>query len=147
MSRSQITDAGVARAYILAGDARTTLVSRRTGTRYTYEVRAKRAPDGGGFATPHFVAVLTGPDNTRDYQFLGSIFDGATYRHGRKSQIAADAPSAKAWAWVWSRLAAGTLPAEVEVWHEGRCGRCGRALTDPASIASGIGPVCADAGM
>ena len=31
----------------------------------------------------------------------------------------------------------------LEVWHEGRCGRCNRALTVPESIASGIGPECA----
>jgi hypothetical protein len=31
----------------------------------------------------------------------------------------------------------------VEFWHEGKCCRCGRKLTVPASIASGIGPECA----
>jgi hypothetical protein len=29
------------------------------------------------------------------------------------------------------------------VWHEGRCGRCGRKLTVPESIESGFGPECA----
>jgi hypothetical protein len=26
--------------------------------------------------------------------------------------------------------------------HEGKCGRCGRLLTVPSSIESGIGPEC-----
>lgn len=39
-------------------------------------------------------------------------------------------------------IAGGVIPPSLEVWHEGRCGRCGRALTVPESIASGIGPVC-----
>ena len=39
-----------------------------------------------------------------------------------------------------ARLAAGSMPANVEINHEGRCGRCGRALTVPESVASGIGP-------
>jgi hypothetical protein len=30
----------------------------------------------------------------------------------------------------------------MELWHEGRCGKCGRALTVPESIESGLGPVC-----
>jgi hypothetical protein len=29
-----------------------------------------------------------------------------------------------------------------EVWHEGKCGKCGRALTVPSSILTGIGPEC-----
>jgi len=28
------------------------------------------------------------------------------------------------------------------VFHEGACGRCGRTLTVPESIASGFGPEC-----
>jgi hypothetical protein len=131
--------------YILAGDARVTLVSKKTGTRFTFEVNLKRAQDGAP-ASPHFVKVLTGPQNTRDYDFLGSIFDRSAYRHGRKAKIGPDAPSTKAFAWVFDRLVKGQLPEQVEIWHEGRCGRCGRPLTTPESIASGIGPVCADMG-
>jgi len=33
-----------------------------------------------------------------------------------------------------------------ELMHEGRCGRCGRPLTRPESIQSGIGPICATLG-
>jgi hypothetical protein len=36
----------------------------------------------------------------------------------------------------------GILGATLEFWHEGRCGRCGRRLTVPDSIASGYGPEC-----
>lgn len=32
----------------------------------------------------------------------------------------------------------------VEVWHEGSCGRCGRKLTVPSSIETGLGPECAE---
>ena len=145
-SHGQFTSVAAALNYILAGDARVTLVSKATGTRFTYDVALKRAADGAP-ASPHFVRVLTGADNTRDYDYLGSIFDRTAYRHGRKSKIGPDAPSTKAFAWVFDRLVKGQLPAQVEIWHEGRCGRCGRALTTPESIASGIGPVCADAGF
>jgi hypothetical protein len=46
--------------------------------------------------------------------------------------------------WLWRRLTQGQdLPDKVEVWHEGRCGKCSRRLTVPESIATGLGPVCA----
>jgi hypothetical protein len=136
-SAAQFTDASLARAFLLAGHARFTLVSRKRGTRFTYQV-TKGKDDN----SPHFVALLSGPCNTDDYRFLGSIFADGGYRHGRKSKIGPEAPSARAFAWAWARLASGEIPAELEVWHEGRCGRCGRALTVPESIAIGIGPVC-----
>jgi hypothetical protein len=34
------------------------------------------------------------------------------------------------------------MPDGVVIWHEGRCGRCGRRLTVPESIESGYGPEC-----
>jgi hypothetical protein len=82
------------------------------------------------------------PDNETSYTFLGSIFEGKTYRPGRKSPVSPTAPSAQAFAWAWSFMARGEMPPSCEVWHEGRCGRCGRSLTVPESVASGIGPVC-----
>ena len=30
----------------------------------------------------------------------------------------------------------------IELWHEGRCGKCGRVLTVPTSISTGFGPDC-----
>lgn len=138
MHRHQISPEQ-APGYILAGNATVTLVSRATGVRFTYKIRQ---PDE---ETPHFVKVLTGSDNEADYQYLGTIFDRETYHHGRRSHIGKDAPSARAWAWFWSRLMADMDLSDVEVWHEGRCGRCGRKLTVPESIITGLGPVCAQA--
>lgn len=141
----KLTDGALARQFALAGSARLTLVSDRTGARFTYRVSCKR--DGEGkISSPHFVALLNGADNNADYAFIGTIFDGKDYRHSRKSAVSADAPSAKGFAWAWSFLAKGELPPGCQVWHEGRCGRCGRPLTVPESIASGLGPICADAG-
>lgn len=125
------------RSYMFAGNARMTLVSRATGGRFTYRVRRSDADK------PWFVSVLTGRDNEADYQFLGTIFEGGDYRHGRRSRIGRDAPSARAFDWFYRALRADTFPPQLEVWHEGRCGRCGRLLTVPESIASGFGPECA----
>lgn len=125
-------------AFMMAGKARVTFRSTVTGQRFTYKVVVK-----GSVA---FVSVLTGPDNSASYTYLGTIFGGTTYRHGRKSPIGQAAPSARAFEWAFGHLSAGRLPATLEVHHEGTCGRCGRALTVPESIASGLGPECAKRG-
>ncbi len=135
---ARITDAELAKTYILAGKAIVTLRSSRTGTRFTFRIR--RAKGNG----PYFVSVLTGPDNTSAYSYHGTLFEveGDVVVTGR-SKVSADAPSAKAFAWSWRKLRVGQLPAELEIFHSGRCGRCGRALTTPESVTRGIGPECA----
>lgn len=127
--------------FMLAGNATFTIVSGKTGARFTYKVRAKEV-DGG--RTLHFVSVLTGADNENDFTFLGTIFDGREFRHGHKSHIGPDAPSAKAFAWAFSRILGGTLGTDASIHHEGKCGRCGRKLTVPSSIETGLGPECAE---
>jgi hypothetical protein len=132
-------DAGaVARRFILAGDAVVTFVSLRTGNRFTYRVRA--SDDGRVF----FVALLVGPSNEEDYSYLGTIFaDNLNYRHGVKSRIAFEAPGAVAFDYCWSFIRDGKAPKDAEVYHEGKCGKCGRRLTTPESVTLGLGPVCA----
>lgn len=144
----QLTSGSDALKFALAGNARLTLVSVKTGTRFTFRIKAKDVKGGEAAKPPWFVALLNGRENDSDYTFLGTIFDDrTTYRHGRKSTVSPEAPSAKGFAWAWSFLAKGELPPGCEVWHEGRCGRCGRALTVPESIAMGLGPECADGGF
>ena len=122
--------------FALAGKAIFTVVSKKTGVRFTFKVRA--AENG----PMHFISVLTGPDNTQDYKYLGYLRRGVYFHGGAKAKIAADAPSAKAFDWFWRALARDALGDRAEVHHEGQCGRCGRALTVPESIQSGYGPEC-----
>lgn len=140
----QLLDVETVARFMLAGNAIVTLESARTGVRYTYRVR--QSTKAGG---PAFVEVLVGPDNMADYAYLGTIFggrddQGPVYYHGRKSTIGSGAPSAKAFAWAFGSIARGVLPDDLRVYHEGRCGRCGRVLTVPESILSGLGPDCAE---
>jgi hypothetical protein len=134
--------AGAARDFILGGNATVTLVSRKTGTRFTYKVRA--ADDGQAY----FVSLLRGPDNEADYKYLGRIDASRRFWGGRKTpkpgDVGVSAPSMKAfsWAWQWLAFGHGAIPPDLEIWHEGRCGRCNRKLTVPASVASGFGPEC-----
>jgi len=128
--------------FLLAGNAYATFRSERTGVHLTFHVEQGAPRPGDARNPPHFVSVLTGPSNDGDYSYLGCIFERKVYTHGKKSRIAPDATSAKAFTWLWKHLAAGRMPPDCEVWHEGRCGVCGRRLTTPESVESGIGPIC-----
>jgi hypothetical protein len=130
------------RDFALAGNAYFTIRSAVTGTRFTYRVR--RRDDGRG--TIWFVSVLTGPGH---YEYIGQI-RGPTcgsvpaYDHGRRARISWRAPGAYGFAWFWHQMRLQTHGglSKLEVWHEGRCGRCGRRLTVPESVGRGIGPEC-----
>lgn len=134
MSAAQLSAENV-KAFALAGNARLTLVSAATGTRYTYRIR--KTQDGGAW----FVGVLTGSDNESDYASLGMVKADAFRTYG-KAAISPNAPSYVAFAWAWAHIVKGALPASLAVYHEGRCGRCARPLTDPVSIETGFGPEC-----
>lgn len=132
--------AKIALDYILAGRSTVTLVSKGTGTRFTYRVNR---PDS---TKPHFVRLLNGPDNTRNYSYMGRIVRGTEYIHDKRNRAgSADSPAAKGFRYVLYKLLAGEfdlVDQQVEIWHAGKCGRCGRKLTVPESIETGIGPVC-----
>lgn len=134
---NQFADARQALAFVLGGNATFTLRSKATDARFTYRVRQK--DDGKVF----FASLLNGADNETSYAYFG-FFRNGTFRHGgAKARAGLDAPSVKAFVWTMARLAEGRIPDNLEIWHEGRCGRCGRKLTVPSSIASGLGPECA----
>jgi hypothetical protein len=139
MEAHRITDPQDARTFVRAGNAYLTLRSAKTGTRYTYRVRRKKEDD----RAPLFVSVLYGPNNETDYQYIGSVFDGFTFRTTAASRLPSDATPVKAFGYFARALQHDQIPDNLEVWHEGRCGRCGRTLTVPESIKTGLGPECA----
>ncbi len=113
--------------------------SHRTETRFTYKVQ--KAKDREDF---FFVRVLSGPNNEEDYTYLGFIADAYLPKiiAGKKGKP--DAKSTTALNWYLNavyRLKEAAMD-QAEFWHEGRCCRCNRMLTDPASIERGIGPEC-----
>jgi hypothetical protein len=146
----------LARTFMLAGNATFTAVSKVTGARYTFKLSRPKADseprlmrNGQPFATsrkPIFISVLNGTDNTADYAYLGTIWEDAekfTYAVGRKSQVSPQAITQRAAAWLTVALNYPDKLAQCEIYHAGKCGRCGRKLTVPSSIESGIGPECA----
>jgi len=127
---------GSRKAYALAGNSTFTILSTKTGSRFTYRVRA---PEPDGRPPVYFVRVLTGPDNESAYTYVGMLLFNGSFKLGHRSTFSRTAPSVVAFDWVSRNWESD----KVEVWHEGVCGRCGDKLTVPESIARGLGPICA----
>lgn len=134
---AQITAPDQALKFMLAGKATFTVRSEATGNYVTYQVRNwKKAKYG----TMHFVSVRTG----NDYASIGVVRDGSSFSHSDKDGLDINDPRVRGFRYVFDHLIRGHhMPPKAAIWHEGTCGRCGRALTHPDSIASGIGPECA----
>lgn len=119
-------------SFILAGNAIVTFLNTQSENRFTFKVKKSK---GGDF---YFVSLLTSPET---YQYIGTVSNGI-FRLGKKSKVSGDAQSVKVFDYVIKKLKSNTLPSFIEIWHEGKCGRCGRTLTVPSSIESGLGPEC-----
>ena len=153
----------ITKEFVLAGNATftveppTNFIAARAALgetwhpRYTYRVERvemdSRA-DPRVKDTFYFAKSMTGPDNTADYVYVGVVHPTlGTVRLTGKSAFPYDSTRVKVLMRVLSRIFAGEAAKITEagwtVHHEGRCGRCGRALTVPSSIESGIGPECA----
>lgn len=118
--------------FVLAGKSTFTIRNIKTGNRFTYYVQANHD------RVVWFVKGLVGPN----YKYFGTIFSNG-FRQTKKSRITSNTTIVKAFNWFWKQLHLGkSLPAELEVYHEGMCGRCGRRLTVPESIDAGYGPIC-----
>ncbi len=133
-AQTPIADRFNALQYLQGKRSTATLRSKRTGKHYTYKISA---PKGDKNSRVRFVRVLAhGSDN---YQYLGMIRDGRLY--ATRATQAPGAPSFRAFAWALQALDVGKGD-DLDVCHHGQCCQCGRKLTHPESIESGIGPVC-----
>lgn len=126
--------------FICAGNATFTLKSLKTGTRYTY--KAEYMEQFG--VKKLFVKLLSGPDNVNNYHYMCAfkLVDGMPLLFNIGKRFGADAPAFKAFKFVFYALMADVELPDLEIWHEGKCCRCGRKLTVPESIETGMGPEC-----
>lgn len=139
----RMTTAEAAERFMTAGAAVFTIRSAKTGVRYTYKVTAVPDQLDTRWGKKFFVALLTGPDNTGDFTYLG-LLEGRNFRLTTKSRMPVTAAPVKAITYaVLQIMGLKRIPELLEIWHEGRCGRCNRVLTVPESIALGLGPECA----
>jgi hypothetical protein len=117
-----------------------------TKPHYTYKVTHKEA--SGQYREAWFVSLLTGPENTHDFTYMGMLDpENGKVNLTQKSRYPSDSWPVNLFQRsllnVWNGTQRKIIDAGFKLHHEGRCGRCGRALTVPTSVESGIGPECA----
>jgi len=137
--------------FMYAGNSTFTIQNTETMNRFTYKF-SKPKTDTDGIKIQNkdtkvwFVKVMTGTDNENNYSFVGTVFVNQNgvkfYKHSQKSRITTEAQSVKVINWFIDKVEKNNVPKQIEFWHEGTCGRCGRKLTVPESIENGIGPEC-----
>jgi len=151
MMQGMITDPEAALKFMLSGKVgekeyipTVTFRSQKTGNHFTYKIKPLSKKEG--MPPAYFVSVLSGPDNENDYTYVGMIFDRpteVTFNLTKGSKFNYNSPCVIAISWVIEYLACEQEPPMTEIYHEGRCGVCGRTLTTPESCLTGIGPICA----
>jgi len=133
------------KAFIFAGKATLTLESKRTGTWFTYKIKKANKEED----SPYFVSVLTGMNNDSAYTYMATIFNNNgvnVLRLTKHSKIGEKAISYKAFSFFFSLINKNKLHKEINIYHRGVCGRCGRLLTVPESLINGLGPFCSGKG-
>lgn len=132
--------------FLTAGKAIFT-VTAADGTHNTFRIVHK--PANGRYSEAYFVSLLTGPNNEDDYSYLG-MMDPNTFgvRLTAKSCQSEQSLVVRTLRRVLARIKAGEY-AEIEkagwsVKHAGFCCRCGRLLTTPESVETGVGPECSE---
>lgn len=123
--------------FILGGNA-TFTVENPKGDYYTFKVRQPK-PE-----MPHFLSLLTGPDNENSYTYIGTVgkTSGEVYLTTKSRLTKESLPVRVAAFALRCVFGSQTLPEGYKIRHEGKCGCCGRKLTVPESLDRGIGPEC-----
>lgn len=123
--------------YVLAGKSCVILYNNSTGTSIKFWVIART--NDKGMVTAWW--IYTNPEKT---EYIGFITKGMglQLRHPDSTMVLSQKAGITAFEWFWPRLIRNQLPDTISVLHNGYCGRCGRPLTDPQSLITGIGPVC-----
>ena len=131
--------------FMRAGKAIMTIESKKTQKHFTFRFKTPKNIDENTPVKdiPIWVSVLTGPDNESSYAFIGTIF-GNKYYHSKKTNISQDALSVVAFKYWFNALVTNNQKRlnQIELYHSGKCMRCGRTLTTPESIELGVGPIC-----
>ena len=125
--------------YCMSGNAIVTLTSP-SGVHYTYFIRAPWLDDKSEFTEDvRFVYVL---GSEGKWLYIGGLYkNGTIFRKTKNSSVRESSESFKGMKYL-VKMMNHEFETPMIVQHEGACGRCGRRLTDPVSIETGIGPKC-----
>lgn len=124
--------------YIQNGRAMFVITSEQTKQSFTFRMKY---PQGNSSGT--MFIQYKGMDHR--FLYLGNFNpqDDSVYLTRKTNPYMRNHPAQQALFWLFEQMKKlGRFPKGVTVHHDGRCGKCGRTLTDPHSLRIGIGPEC-----
>lgn len=121
--------------FLLGGKCECVILNKKSGNKFNF--RLSLAKDSKSM---YFIyTTINGVSNA--YAGFVRVENGAyVYKQGTKGLMSEDDMPIKALMYVLKHH--DKLHSDVEVLHVGKCARCGRKLTNPDSIHSGLGPEC-----
>ena len=131
--------------FLLAGRALFT-VSNPKADHYTFRVRGKESewPIGSGRMSMTYFVSVKASGGVYPYRYIG-LLNKTTgdIKITAKSEFLPGTKEYDVAKWACNAvIALKQIPDGYHIEHAGRCGKCGRTLTDPVSIERGIGPEC-----
>lgn len=121
--------------YLVAGNANFMLESTATGTQFCYKIQHVWTQDGWDYTSPLFIKLQRGDR----YIYMGVLnTQPFSIRLTAKSVTDTNNPAYKAINYIIQSLNAHKLPAGVNVYYNGRCGRCGKELLDAEHQRTGV---------
>lgn len=117
-----------------------TIRSKKTGKDYTFKISQV------SFMERNYLHISV-ETQYMNFKYLGWFKDGNIVKKNKDKNITEviTTPSAQAVGWLLRQLRdnkISNLESSVDVFHLGKCLKCGKTLTDSNSIESGFGPVC-----
>lgn len=137
--------------FVFAGRA-IFVTENAAGEHITYRVRGHESefPLGSGIMRKSYFLNIKSPGGKRfadgsqsPWRYIGVIGLDGNVKLTNKSEYQPTSREVKVAAWSLRAIMDGKpLPEGYRIRHSGKCGRCGRELTDPESMTRGIGPEC-----
>lgn len=132
---------------MLAFNGKFTIMNPNTGQHRTFMIKTQ-LPDSDFAPGKRVIYMMTGEDNETDYTGFGFVEDtGIKVWAKKRGTIAKPSFWEQCAKMVWSLGTEGADSPYLKLgltWElSKRCRVCNRTLTNPESLASGIGPECA----
>ena len=123
--------------FFFGGNCTFTIKSEKSGEWRTFRIRRPKGKD------IYFAQLLAGRDNENSFVYIGVVeIETGKLRLTKGSKRTEQSPDVVILRWFLSHLFTDGQLMNATVYHEGKCGCCGRKLTVPESIERGIGPEC-----
>lgn len=136
---NQITNLSHLQDFLIGGKAEFTLENEKSGNHYTFRIVKKTDKYFPKTGSPNFFV--------HSNEYLGLFyFSDFPLKIGIRYKSSREEKDNHKWRIIQDFLMfiylKGKIPNGINIYHNGRCSKCGRILTDPESINSGTGPTC-----